>query len=220
MTTERQKQYLQAMGIDLWVENAASATQVAQAAWQQLAQNVAACRACELCQTRKQTVFGVGDSKARLMLVGEAPGAEEDRRGEPFVGRAGQLLDRMLFAIGLDRTQIYIANILKCRPPHNRDPTPDEVQKCTPFLKQQLNLLQPALIVALGRVSAHHLLNTEAKISEMRHQWYTYGEHKIPLRVTYHPAYLLRNPIDKRKAWEDLRIIRDFLQKAPAHATL
>lgn len=181
--------------------------------WLPLQEAVAHCKACSLCTSRKQTVFGVGSLQARLLLIGEAPGAQEDLQGEPFVGRAGQLLDRMLVAIGLSRSQVYIANILKCRPPQNRDPTPEEVQTCTPYLQAQIALLEPTLIVALGRVSAHYLLNSSAKISELRRQWFSYGEAKIPLRVTYHPAYLLRNPSDKRKAWEDLQIIAKALAK-------
>lgn len=216
MPDRLQQHYLTSMGITVWQSKPTPVTVPAQAHahlshWVELARTVAACRACDLCHNRKQTVFGIGNQQADLLLVGEAPGAQEDLKGEPFVGRAGQLLDRMLQAIGLSRSQIYIANILKCRPPHNRDPTADEVQRCTPFLLQQIALLQPKLIVALGRVSAHYLLSTSATISSLRKEWFRYGEGQIPLRVTYHPAYLLRNPEDKRRAWEDLCVIQKYL---------
>jgi DNA polymerase len=173
--------------------------------WSSLEQNVAACTACSLCKTRKQTVFGVGSHQAKLLIIGEAPGAQEDLQGEPFVGRAGQLLDAMLRSIGLNRQQIYIANILKCRPPSNRDPEASEVTCCTPFLQQQIALLQPKLILAVGRIAAHYLLNTSTPLSRMRGQEYSYGENRTPLLVTFHPAYLLRSPREKAKAYEDLQ---------------
>lgn len=179
--------------------------------WTNLQQEVAACTACGLCKTRTQTVFGVGDTKAKLLIIGEAPGAQEDRQGFPFVGRAGQLLDAMLMSIGLNRQQVYIANILKCRPPNNRDPDRLEVEKCTPFLKRQLAYIQPQLILALGRISAHFLLNTTTPMNRLRGQQYTYGDDKIPLLVTFHPAYLLRSPLEKNKAYDDLLTIKKFL---------
>ena len=171
--------------------------------WIELKQAVPACTACGLHKTRTQTVFGVGDENADWMLIGEAPGAEEDRLGDPFVGQAGKLLDNMLAAIGLGRAKnVYIANVLKCRPPGNRNPEPDEVAKCTPFLLQQINLIQPKLIVAMGRFAAQTLLATDASIASLRGRVHRYAG--VPLVVTYHPAYLLRNLPDKSKAWEDL----------------
>lgn len=179
--------------------------QVVQMDWQSLRQRVAQCTLCGLEKSRKQTVFGVGNLQADLLFVGEAPGAQEDQQGEPFVGRAGQLLNAMLQAIGMDRQQIYIANILKCRPPNNRDPLPREVSCCTPYLQRQIALLQPKLIVALGRIAAQFLLNTTTALGKLRKIQHHYGPQKTPLLVTYHPAYLLRNPRDKSKAYEDLQ---------------
>lgn len=181
---------------------------VAQMDWAALENAVAECRACGLCETRTQTVFGVGDRHAELMIVGEAPGADEDRAGEPFVGRAGQLLTRMLAAIGFAREQVYIANVLKCRPPGNRDPKPEEALSCEPFLLRQMALIRPKLILSVGRVSAQHLLRTETSVGRLRGRWLDFGELGIPLRVTYHPAYLLRSPEQKAKAWEDLTEVR------------
>jgi uracil-DNA glycosylase family 4 len=178
--------------------------------WAGLEATVSACTRCALHATRKQTVFGVGDRRARWMFIGEAPGADEDRLGEPFVGRAGQLLNAMLFAIGLKREEVYIANVLKCRPPGNRDPQPDEVEQCEPYLIRQIELIQPRLIVALGRHAAHSLLKTEVPLGKLRGQRLSY--HGTPLIVTYHPAYLLRNPADKRKVWDDLCLARSVVQ--------
>ena len=153
----------------------------------------------------------MGHSNAELMIVGEAPGYYEDQKGEPFVGAAGQLLDKMLKAIDLSRQEVYIANVLKCRPPNNRDPLPQEVKQCTPFLQQQIELIQPRLILAVGRVSAHYLLQNTLSLARMRQRTFHFGEHDTPLFVTYHPAYLLRNPADKRKAYEDLLRVQAFL---------
>ena len=172
--------------------------------WGQLKGAVRQCIACDLHATRKNTVFGVGDEQADWMVVGEAPGADEDRQGEPFVGKAGQLLNNMLLAIGLQRQQVYIANILKCRPPNNRDPRPEEVVKCEPYLKRQVELVNPKIILAVGRIAAHNLLKTETSLSRLRGQCFYYGDNNTPLVVTYHPAYLLRSPKEKRKAWQDL----------------
>jgi DNA polymerase len=172
--------------------------------WPQLKGAVAQCIACELHEKRKNTVFGVGDEQADWMVIGEAPGAEEDRQGEPFVGNAGQLLNNMLLAVGLKREQVYIANILKCRPPNNRDPRPEEVLKCEPFLRRQVELVNPKIILAVGRIAAHNLLKTDISLSKLRGKCYFYGENETPLIVTYHPAYLLRSPSEKRKAWQDL----------------
>ena len=179
--------------------------------WMELKRAVPACTACGLHKSRTQTVFGVGDEKADWLLVGEAPGAEEDRLGDPFVGQAGKLLDNMLAAIGLDRrSNVYIANVLKCRPPGNRNPEPEEVAKCTPFLLRQIELIQPKLIVAMGRFAAQTLLASGASIASLRGRVHRYAG--VPLVVTYHPAYLLRNLPDKAKAWEDLVFARRTMQ--------
>ena len=172
--------------------------------WQRLKVRVRDCTDCKLRAGCTQTVFGVGDEQADWMLVGEAPGAEEDRLGEPFVGQAGRLLDNMLAAIGLARAaNVYIANVLKCRPPGNRNPEPDEVARCSPHLLRQIELIRPKLIVAMGRFAAQTLLNTDATIASLRGRVHRYAG--VPLIVTYHPAYLLRNLPDKAKAWADLR---------------
>ena len=178
--------------------------------WIPLKAAVSGCVKCGLHTTRTKTVFGVGDENADWMLIGEAPGAEEDRLGDPFVGQAGKLLDNMLAAIGLSRrTNVYIANVLKCRPPGNRNPTPEEVAQCSPYLLQQIALTQPKLIVAMGRFAAQTLLETSASISSLRGKVHRYAG--VPLIVTYHPAYLLRTLEDKAKAWEDLLFARKTL---------
>ena len=175
--------------------------------WPQLKAKVAGCADCKLRAGCTQTVFGVGDERAQWLLVGEAPGAEEDRLGEPFVGQAGRLLDSMLAAVGLERGRnVYIANVLKCRPPGNRNPEPDEVAKCSPHLLRQVALIQPKLIVAMGRFAAQTLLGTGATIASLRGSVHRYAG--VPLVVTYHPAYLLRNLPDKSKAWADLLFAR------------
>jgi DNA polymerase len=176
--------------------------------WSGLREQVAACAACDLCKTRTQTVFGVGNQQAEWLVIGEAPGAEEDRQGEPFVGRAGQLLNAMLLAIGLPRETVFIANVLKCRPPGNRDPKPEEVARCLPFLEQQIALLRPRMLLAVGRIAAQNLLATDAPLARLRGKLHHFGDAHTPLVVTYHPAYLLRTPSDKRKAWEDLKFAR------------
>lgn len=173
--------------------------------WQALERQVADCRQCELCEGRRQTVFGVGDRHARMMVIGEAPGAEEDRQGEPFVGRAGQLLNAMLRAAGLSREQVYIANILKCRPPNNRDPQPAEVAQCLPYLRRQIELVAPRLLLCVGRIAAQNLLQTAQTIGRLRGKTH-HLETGLPVVVTYHPAYLLRSPGEKRKAWQDLKL--------------
>ncbi|HBY56185.1 MAG TPA: uracil-DNA glycosylase, partial [Coxiellaceae bacterium] len=148
----------------------------------------------------------------KVMFIGEAPGANEDLKGEPFVGRAGMLLNSMLRSIGLERTDVYIANILKCRPPNNRDPLPQEVKLCTPYLQQQIALIQPKVLIAVGRIAAQFLLNTMESMSKLRGNTYQYGEQKIPLLVTYHPAYLLRSPSEKRKAYVDFLLIKKMVE--------
>ena len=189
--------------------------------WATLRATVEGCRACGLCETRTRTVFGVGDPSARWMFVGEAPGAEEDLRGEPFVGQAGKLLDAMLGALALDRGRdVFIANVLKCRPPGNRNPDPDEVARCEPYMQRQVALVRPQVIVAMGRFAVQSLLRTEASISGLRgvvHRYRT-GDREVPLVVTYHPAYLLRSLTDKSKAWADLCLARRCLDGAGAES--
>jgi len=179
--------------------------------WDALRTMVADCHACALHQTRTQTVFGVGDPAADLMIIGEAPGADEDRQGEPFVGRAGQLLTAMLAAIGLRREQVYIANIIKCRPPGNRDPHSEEAASCQAYLHRQIELIGPRLILSVGRVSAHSLLGTEESVGRLRGRTHRFAPGDVPLIVTYHPAYLLRRPQEKAKAWQDLQAAHRLL---------
>jgi DNA polymerase len=183
--------------------------------WEQLADTISGCRRCGLCAGRTQTVFGVGDRNARLLVVGEAPGADEDRQGEPFVGRAGQLLNSMLRAVGLTRGQVFIANVVKCRPPSNRDPEPEEVRECLPYLRRQVELLAPDLILCVGRIAAQALLGTGAPLGRLRGALHRH-ETGVPVLVTYHPAYLLRTPDEKRKVWEDLKLVIGILED-PRH---
>ena len=181
--------------------------------WDALEAAVRACVACGLCKQRKQAVFGVGHRAAPWLFVGEGPGAEEDAQGEPFVGQAGRLLDGMLAAIGLARgREVYIANVVKCRPPGNRTPLPDEAAACAPFLDRQIELIRPKLIVAMGKTAALRFLDTEASLASLRGRLHRYRD--TPLVVTYHPAYLLRNLPDKAKAWEDLLYARRILREA------
>lgn len=185
--------------------------------WTVLKEAVAQCLACPLHAKRKKTVFGVGDENAHWLFVGEGPGAEEDAQGEPFVGQAGKLLDSMLAAIRLKRGEnVYIANVIKCRPPGNRNPEPDEAHKCEPYLQRQIELIAPKLIIALGRVAALNLLAREASIASLRGRVHDYKG--IPLIVTYHPAYLLRNLTDKAKAWEDLCFALETMQRLESAA--
>jgi uracil-DNA glycosylase len=177
--------------------------------WDSLRDEVFQCTKCSLHSGRTQGVFGVGNRQAQWLVIGEAPGAEEDRQGEPFVGRAGQLLDAMLRSIGLSRaTNVYIANVLKSRPPGNRDPKPEEVAACLPYLMRQITLLKPRLMLAVGRIAAQNLLGTDLSLARLRGKVHHFGELNTPLIVTYHPAYLLRSPGEKRKAWEDLKFAR------------
>ncbi|WP_225897372.1 uracil-DNA glycosylase [Desulfuromonas sp. AOP6] len=169
------------------------------------------CRRCPLCEDRKNIVFGVGNPQARLVLVGEAPGREEDEKGEPFVGEAGRLLDRILRAMGLGRDQVYICNVEKCRPPGNRDPRPEEIAACEPFLIRQLASIRPSVIVALGKFATQTLLRDQTPITRLRGTWKDY--HGIPLMPTYHPAYLLRNPSGKQEVWEDMKQVLKRLQQ-------
>jgi DNA polymerase len=184
--------------------------------WAELEQRVQQCQACELYRTRTRPVFGVGNIRAQWMVIGEAPGADEDRQGEPFVGRAGQLLNSMLKAMGLAREEVYIANVLKSRPPGNRDPKPEEVRACISYLFRQIELINPRLLLCVGRIAAQSLLNTDTPIGKLRgklHSLDTGGPVSRPLIVTYHPAYLLRSPVEKRKAWSDLVLAMQMFEQ-------
>ncbi len=206
--TRRQADYLRTMGVEVYrsKNNRPDSDGGADSRWDDLRARVLKCTRCELHKGRTQAVFGVGNRYADWLIVGEAPGAEEDKRGEPFVGRAGRLLDKMLLAINLPREQVYIANVLKCRPPGNRDPKPEEAAMCTDYLRAQINLIQPEIILVVGRIAAQHLLATEAPLGSLRGKRHVYDDTDIPVVVTYHPAYLLRAPEQKRKAWDDLRL--------------
>lgn len=217
--------YLKALDIDVWerrgvVRSDAVAAPVPQGTeqgagqlgWAELERAVKSCTLCPLHKTRTQGVFGVGNRNAQLMVIGEAPGADEDRQGEPFVGRAGQLLNSMLKAMGMPREQVFIANILKSRPPNNRDPQPQEVQACIPYLFRQIELVNPKLILCVGRIAAQTLLETDTTIGKLRGQLHRIAGNR-PMIVTYHPAYLLRSPGEKRKSWADLLLaLRTFEQ--------
>lgn len=176
--------------------------------------SAADCGLCRLSEKRRAVVFGEGDPHAAVMFIGEGPGAEEDRTGRPFVGQAGQLLDRMIFAIGLRRDQVYITNIVKCRPPGNRDPKDDEVAACSPYLDRQIDLVKPEVLVALGKPASHRLTGTRKPISALRGRWVSYRG--IPLMPVFHPAYMLRTPSAKREAWEDLKKIKARLDSTEA----
>ena len=180
--------------------------------WAQLQQRIAECEKCSLCQSRTQTVFGVGNNQADVMVIGEAPGSEEDKQGKPFVGAAGKLLDNMLKAIGLDREKVFIANILKCRPPANRNPSNEEAMACEGYLLRQIDLIQPKLILSVGGVSAKNLLKTEEAVGRLRQQRQQMVKRNIPVLVTYHPAYLLRKPSEKAKSWEDLKKFKQMMK--------
>ncbi len=225
----RRRAYLDALGIDVWRLRGADSSATGQDAvadvppddgadtaeldWTALRERVAACTRCELHKSRTQTVFGVGNQGADWLIIGEAPGSEEDRRGEPFVGRAGKLLDEMLRAVKLGRDSVYIANILKCRPPGNRDPHADEAASCRAYLDRQIALIRPKLILAVGRVAAQQLLETDAPLGRLRGKPHRLERYALPVVVTYHPAYLLRTPLQKRKAWADLCLARDLLDE-------
>ena len=245
--TDRQTELLRAMGLRLWMPPGAAAPAadempVAQAVvaprpmapvaatvlstnpmaqdWPALRSAVADCQACSLCETRRQTVFGVGHPQAHWMVVGEAPGEHEDQQGEPFVGASGQLLDAMLLALGLSREEqgapeqrVYIANTLKCRPPRNRNPAPEEMLKCEPFLRRQIELVQPRLLLAMGRFAVQALLRSGEPIGRLRGRVHQYAG--VPLVVTYHPSYLLRSLPEKAKAWEDLCLAASTLEALP-----
>lgn len=217
-------QYLEAMGITSWVsreppqdelapgpfDGLAVSPQVADD-WEALQAEVANCTKCGLCTTRKNTVFGSGNKTADWLFIGEGPGQHEDEQGLPFVGNAGQLLTEMIRALGLGRDEVYIANIVKCRPPNNRDPHADEVASCHDYLQRQIALVQPKIILAVGRIAAQTLLNTDAPLSKLRGKVHTLNA--TPLIVVYHPAYLLRSLLEKRKAWQDLQFAMRTLQE-------
>ena len=234
----RQSAFLDAMGIVRWVAKKApeptgaaspetarldvpeeiatpaeDATPVASLDWEALERRVAGCTLCDLHKTRKQAVLGVGNKKADWFIIGEAPGEQEDIQGEPFVGRAGLLLNNMLKAMGLEREQVYIANVVKCRPPGNRDPHTDEIAACHDYLQRQINLVQPKILLVIGRVAAQSLLQTDAPVGRLRGRVHQYPDGDIPLVVTYHPAYLLRKPTEKHKAWEDLKLALSVIKE-------
>ncbi len=219
---QQRRAYLQAMGIDVWLPSdtadepapAAGNGPAAELGWDELRDCVAGCTRCELSQSRTNTVFGVGHPDADWMIIGEAPGAEEDRRGEPFVGRAGQLLDQMLLAIGESRDSVFIANILKCRPPNNRDPKAAEAAACRGYLERQIALVRPRIILAVGRIAAQNLLGRDDPVGRLRGQAHELDG--VPLVVTYHPAYLLRSPSQKQKAWSDLCLAARLAAEARA----
>jgi len=233
MIDARRLAYLEALGVDVYVPRGAEPVPVVDESppaagaaspavdtqgldWDALAAAVSGCTRCVLHETRTRTVFGVGSRKARWMFIGEAPGAEEDRQGEPFVGRAGQLLTSMLKALGFERGDVYIANVLKCRPPGNRDPKPDEVGQCRAYLERQIELVAPTLVVAVGRIAAQNLLGTDTALARLRGRVHALGSRGWPLIVTYHPAYLLRSPGEKRKAWQDLLFARQTFRRLEA----
>jgi uracil-DNA glycosylase family 4 len=240
MMADPRDRYLAALGIERWVLRAAAQAEPVRRAnptsptsvpvelksdskvnspaagmdWDALQRCVADCTQCGLHASRTQTVFGVGNRSADWMVIGEAPGADEDAQGEPFVGRAGKLLNAMLLALNLPREQVYIANILKCRPPGNRDPQPEEAAQCRSYLRRQIELVAPKIILTVGRIAAQNLLQTEETIGRLRGKVHRYPEAGTPVVVTYHPAYLLRKPGDKRKAWDDLKLAHWALQQA------
>jgi uracil-DNA glycosylase len=244
----RQLAYLKAMDVDVWTRRdlpdpqlqavAAAAHKTPLAAmpaavtvsdsasfeidsldWSELQAKVQGCTLCSLHATRTQTVFGVGKRQAEWMVIGEAPGADEDRQGEPFVGRAGQLLNAMLQAMGFPREQVFIANVLKCRPPGNRDPKPEEAAACSAYLARQIELINPRVILCVGRIAAQNLLATDAPIGKLRGRVHLLGVRQRPVVVTYHPAYLLRSPGEKRKAWDDLQLaLRTYSTTPPRPA--
>ena len=239
MNEEKRLYYLDQMGIQAWVPQIIIGTshvveeaivekvvtneldseqtheqKITSASLDELKLTVSNCTQCELHRTRTQTVFGVGHPAAEWLIIGEAPGADEDRLGEPFVGRAGQLLTSMLRAMGLAREEVFIANILKCRPPNNRDPQANEINSCSSYLRQQIELIQPKIILVVGRIAAQSLLNVDTPIGKMRGKKFTYQDTNIPVVATYHPAYLLRSPQQKRSAWEDLKFALEIKKMA------
>ncbi|HEX7720181.1 MAG TPA: uracil-DNA glycosylase [Woeseiaceae bacterium] len=231
MNNSERLAYLEALGVDVFAfrsrqsvaesaievrESSPAPADIRLLAWPELQQAVASCTRCALHQSRTQTVFGVGNQQAEWMIIGEAPGAEEDQRGEPFVGRAGKLLDEMLRAVNLSRDSVFICNILKCRPPGNRDPAAVEAAACRDYLERQIELVSPRLILAVGRIAAQQLLGSDAPLARLRGTPHRLTEAGIPLIVTYHPAYLLRKPTEKRKAWQDLCLAQQVMRERAA----
>ena len=236
--SHKQQAYLDALGISTWAHrqqqqtpqkpslSASANTKITETVadisppssaiklipWESLQKQVQNCHACQLAEGRTQTVFGVGDVKADWMIIGEAPGRDEDIQGKPFVGRAGQLLNAMLQAIDLEREQVFIANVLKCRPPQNRDPSTIEIEQCSTYLSAQIQHIQPKVILVVGRIAAHFLLDTTIAVGKLRSKVHHYKG--IPLIVTYHPAYLLRRPSEKRKSWEDLKLALETVEQS------
>ena len=226
----RRQQYLEEIGITVWLErkladketadfNVKSISEKNKSYETELDKNldhlsrqIETCTLCELHKSRTKTVFGIGNKNADWLVIGEAPGADEDLIGEPFVGRAGKLLNAMLLSMGLQRKEVFIANILKCRPPKNRDPKLDEVKVCENYLRQQIELIKPRIILALGRIAAQNLLKSTTPIGKMRGNSYLYPDSDLPVVVTYHPAYLLRSPSEKRKVWEDLKFAQNIFR--------
>lgn len=206
MNQNQQHYYLQQMGIPVWVERNAI---ILMPSLTDLQQQVATCTQCSLHKTRTQTVFARGNPQSKLMIIGEAPGFYEDKQGLPFVGKAGQLLDQMVKSIDLTSEDVYIANVLKCRPPDNRDPQMDEIAACSAYLSQQISLVQPKIILALGRFAAQFLVQNNMPLNQLRNKLHTY--HEVPCLVSYHPAYLLRNPADKKKAFSDWLFLQQWL---------
>lgn len=206
----RQRAILAELGVDVWLRREPPATQPSSELLN-LNKAILTCTRCDLHKGRTQAVCGTGDLAADILIVGEAPGADEDQQGEPFVGKAGQLLTEMLRAMGRERSTVFIANVIKCRPPQNRDPVEQEIASCMPFLQRQIALLKPRLILVVGRIAAQSLLASNAPVGKLRGKVHQYGERKIPLVVTYHPAYLLRSPGQKRHAWTDLLLALDVL---------
>ena len=217
MTKHNRSQHLREIGIVRWKIRAPNSPSDGEDSdsvkLKALSDEVRLCQACSLHQHRQNTVFGHGPIEADWLFVGEAPGSEEDKQGLPFVGRAGQLLNSILFSIGLARDKVYITNVLKCRPPRNRDPMGEEVTQCEPYLHYQIDRIKPEIIVAMGRFAAQALLKSTASIAELRGKRYEYSEQKIPLVVTYHPAYLLRSQLEKKKVWNDLQFAHSLFDE-------
>ena len=215
MLDYRRRKILQNIGIDYWISRSEREEKADDCSEEPslilLEKEVRSCSKCQLHTSRANTVFGDGDGSARLMVIGEAPGVHEDRLGHPFVGRAGQLLDKMLQAIGQSREQVYITNVLKCRPPENRDPTSSEVSNCRGYLDEQITLVAPSVILALGRFAAHSILGVDCGVGQLRANLHRVPETNVPVVVTYHPAYLLRSPIEKSKVWADLKKVLALL---------
>ena len=226
----RRQQYLEEIGITVWLERKLADKETADfnvksiseknksyeteldKNLDRLSRQIETCTLCELHKFRTKTVFGIGNKNADWLVIGEARGADEDLMGEPFVGRAGKLLNAMLLSMGLQRKEVFIANILKCRPPKNRDPKSDEVKVCENYLRQQIELIKPRIILALGRIAAQNLLKSTTPIGKMRGNSYLYPDSDLPVVVTYHPAYLLRSPSEKRKVWEDLKFAQNIFR--------